>query len=141
MLTLNKITIIGYVGQDPVINSFPSGKQYASFSVATTENWIDKNTGEKKQLTEWHRIISFTAVDFIKEFVHSGSPVYLEGSLKKREFIDKDTGEKRQITEIIIHGKGIVNLLDSKNKKHLDEPNVPPPVLDDFPKDYGDDEL
>lgn len=135
MLTVNKVTIIGYVGKEPTIVSLPTGKSLASFNVATTEYWNDKNTGEKKQSTEWHRIISFISVDFIKENVHSGSPLYLEGSIKKREYLDN--GEKKTITEIIISIKGKIILLES-NKELFDEPE---PQINDFPKNYDNEEL
>lgn len=137
MITLNKVTLIGYVGQEPTIVSLSTGKSLASFNVATTEYWNDKNTGEKKQLTEWHRIVSFISVDFIKENIHSGSPVYLEGNIKKREYLDNTTGEKKPITEIIISIKGKIILLEP-NKKLFDEPE---PQINDFPKNYDNEEL
>jgi single-strand DNA-binding protein len=142
MLTINKVTIIGYVGKDPTFYTFQSGNQCANFSVATSESWIDKKTGEKRQITEWHRVISFTAVDFIREHIHSGDPVYLEGALRKREYIDNKTGEKKQITEIVISPRGKVNLLDSiKNVLNEPEEISIPPVINDFPKEYSTEDL
>lgn len=144
MLTVNKVTIMGYVGKDPACFTFPSGNQCANFNVATSDSWIDKKTGEKKEVTEWHRVVSFVSVNFIKENIHTGDPVYLEGSIRKREYIDNNTGEKKQITEIIISPyNGKVNKLDSSKKEisEPDEPLIPPPVIDDFPKSYKTEEL
>lgn len=150
MLTINEVKIMGYVGKEPDIYTFPTtGTRCAMFNVATTDSWIDKKTGEKREMTEWHRIISFVAVDLIMERVHAGVPVYLEGTLRKREYIDNKTNEKKQITEIIISPyRGRINLLDS-NKNILSEPeetaNPPippiPPVINDFPKSYDAEDL
>lgn len=100
MASLNKVQIIGNVGKDPEIREFPDGGLVANVTVATTDKWKDKNTGEKKEATEWHRI-SFTGrlAEIVEQYVTKGAPIYVEGSLHTRKYTDKDGAEK-YVTEI-----------------------------------------
>lgn len=115
-MSLNKVTLIGNVGQDPEIRSTQDGKELASFSLATTESWKDKNSGEKKDKTEWHRIVVFGPLaGIVKNYVKKGSKLYIEGQLKTREWTDKE-GVKRFTTEIILQGyTSNLQMLDSRN--------------------------
>tara|TARA_R110000737_G_scaffold219429_1_gene235498 strand:+ start:658 stop:1107 length:450 start_codon:yes stop_codon:yes gene_type:complete len=115
-MSLNKATLIGNVGQDPEIRQTKDGKDVASFSLATSESWKDKSSGEKRDKTEWHRIVVFSQglVGIIKSYVKKGSKLYLEGSLQTRKWTDKNDVEK-YTTEIILQGyNSTLQMLDSK---------------------------
>jgi single-strand DNA-binding protein len=103
MLTLNKVTLIGNVGRDPDIRTTQDGKEVASFTLATADVWRDKNTNEKKEKTEWHRIIVFpqNSVNFIKNNVRKGARLYVEGSLQTRKWQDQTNSDK-YVTEILL---------------------------------------
>ena len=92
---LNKVTLIGRLGKDPEIKELPSGDSVANFSIATTEKWKDKQSGEAKEAVEWHRINMFGKLaEIAGKYLKSGSLVYLEGSIKTRKWTDKDGIEK-----------------------------------------------
>ena len=112
MAGVNKAIIVGYLGSDPEIRYLQSGTAVANFSVATSETWNDKNTGEKKEKTEWHRIVAWGRLgEICGEYLHKGKQVYVEGSLYTEEWEDKD-GVKRYTTKIkasnmtMLGGKG-----------------------------------
>lgn len=101
MASVNKVTIIGNLGRDPENRYLPSGEQVASIAVATTENWTDKQSGEKKSLTEWHRISFFGKLaEIAGQYLKKGSQVYVEGKLRTQKYTDKD-GIERYQTQII----------------------------------------
>lgn len=101
MASVNKVTIIGNLGRDPENRYLPSGEQVTSIAVATTENWTDKQSGEKKSLTEWHRISFFGKLaEIAGQYLKKGSPVYVEGKLRTQKYTDKD-GIERYQTNII----------------------------------------
>ena len=105
--SLNKVQLIGNLGRDPEIRSMSSGSRVANFSIATTESWKDKSTGEKKEQTEWHNICVFgKLVDVIEKYVKKGSKVYISGSLKTRKWTDEASGEDKYKTEIVLNGFG-----------------------------------
>lgn len=119
---INKVTIVGFLGQDPILTHLPDGKPSATFSVATNETWKDKKTGEKKESTEWHRVVTFGKLaSIISQYAKSGSKVYIEGKLQTRKY-NKD-GVDHYITEILIPYKGMFKLLDG---------NVPSQVSSDL---------
>ncbi len=100
MPSLNKATIIGHLGKDPETRYLSDGKAVTNFSVATSEQWKDKDSGEKKEKTEWHRITAFGKLaEICAEYLHKGSLVYVEGKLSTRKWTDKD-GIDRYTTEI-----------------------------------------
>lgn len=100
MKGINKAVIVGTLGQDPEIRYTGDGKACASLSVATSEQWKDKTTGEKKESTEWHRISAFGRLaEIMGEYLHKGSQVYIEGKIKTRKWQDKE-GNDRYTTEI-----------------------------------------
>ena len=94
--SVNKVILVGNLGRDPEIKSFPSGDRIAEFSVATSERWNDKATGEKKEKTEWHRVVvrNDNLVKVVENYVKKGSKVYVEGQLQTREWTDQ-AGQKR----------------------------------------------
>ncbi len=95
MASLNKVTLIGNLGRDPETRYMPSGDAMTTISIATTENWKDKVTGEKKEMTEWHRISFFGKLaEIAGQYLKKGSSVYVEGSLRTRKYTDKDGIEK-----------------------------------------------
>lgn len=114
--SLNRVELIGYLGKDPEIRSFSNGGRVANFSVATSENWKDKNTGERREKTEWHRI-SVTAdglVGVIEKYISKGSKVFIEGKLETRKY-EKD-GRDHYTTEVVIKPySGRMIMLDSNN--------------------------
>jgi single-strand DNA-binding protein len=115
--SINRAFLIGNVGKDPEIRSFPSGDRVASFSVATSESWKDKASGEKKERVEWHKISCFNQglVKVIESYVKKGSKVYIEGQLETRKWTDKD-GVERYSTEIVLRPfRGELTLLSSKS--------------------------
>ncbi|MGV3741047.1 MAG: single-stranded DNA-binding protein [Burkholderiaceae bacterium] len=101
MATLNKVTLIGYLGHNPEIRYTASGDPVAHVTVATTETWKDKATGEKKEATEWHRIVLYRKLaEIVGQYLKKGSHVYIEGRLQTRKWTAKD-GTERYTTEII----------------------------------------
>ncbi|MEE3234754.1 MAG: single-stranded DNA-binding protein [Candidatus Latescibacterota bacterium] len=101
MAGVNKVIIVGNLGQDPEVRYTPSGAAVANFSVATSENWKDKTTGEQREQTEWHNIVVWNrTAELVKEYLKKGSKVYIEGSLQTRSWDDESSGQKRYKTEI-----------------------------------------
>ena len=145
----NKATIIGNIGRDPEIRSTQSGGKIANFSIATSETWTDKATGERKDKTQWHRITVFNErlVEHVEKHVKKGSKIMVEGQIETRKFIDKD-GVERETTEIVVgRFKGEVVVLSGRDgegsngggeEPRADAPKVAPkaaakakPVADD----------
>jgi len=121
MSSVNKVTILGTLGGDPQITSFPSGDRIAALAVATNERWTDKATGEKKEKTEWHKVVirNENLVRVAENYLSKGSKVYIEGQLQTREWTDKD-GTKRYATEIVIGKfKGELVLLSEGKEREV----------------------
>jgi single-strand DNA-binding protein len=115
--SLNKVQLIGRVGKDPEIRNTSNGNACANFSVATSESWKDKRSGEKKEKTEWHNVVVWNegTVKFIEDYVHKGDLVYVEGQMQTRKWEDKD-GNDRYSTEVVVQAfGGAVSLLHSKD--------------------------
>lgn len=101
MASVNKVIIVGNLGRDPEIRTFPSGDQVANVTIATTDRWRDKNTGENKESTEWHRVVfNGRLAEIVGQYLRKGSQVYVEGSLRTRKWTDQATGQERYATEI-----------------------------------------
>ena len=99
--SVNKVILIGNLGRDPEVRYLPSGDAVANFSIATTEKWKDKASGEMKEATEWHRVSFFGRLaEIAGEYLKKGSQVYIEGSLRTRKYQDKETGQDRYATDI-----------------------------------------
>jgi single-strand DNA-binding protein len=100
MASVNKVIIVGNLGRDPEMRTFPSGDRVANVTIATTDRWKDKQTGEMKEATEWHRVVfNGRLAEIAGEYLRKGSQVYLEGSLRTRKWTDKD-GVEKYTTEI-----------------------------------------
>jgi single-strand DNA-binding protein len=104
--SLNKVLLIGRLGADPEIKQMVNGKSVARLSLATSQSWKDKNTGEKKEKTEWHRIVVFNEglVNVVQQYLKKGAQVYIEGQLSTRKWKDEKSGQDKYSTEIIIQG-------------------------------------
>ncbi|UWI83391.1 single-stranded DNA-binding protein [Wolbachia endosymbiont of Howardula sp.] len=118
--TINKVILIGNLGKDPDIRTTHTGKEMASFSLATSEKWTDKISGIRTEKIEWHNIVVFSEglVKILKEFAHKGSKIYLEGSLRTRKWTDQNGVEKNIVEIIVDHFNGGLTLLDTKNHTH-----------------------
>ena len=142
--SLNKVLLIGRLGADPEIKQMVNGKSVARLSLATSQSWKDKNTGEKKEKTEWHTIAVFSEglVRLCEQYLKKGSKVYIEGALQTRKWQDKD-GADRYTTEIAIKNYGgTLIMLDSANggqssgqlgSQNTLAPQVPASLDDDIP--------
>lgn len=101
MASVNKVIIVGNLGNDPEIRTFDNGGMIATISVATTDRWTDRNTGEQREATEWHRItFNNRLAEIVRDYLKKGSAVYVEGSLHTRKWQDPQTGQDRYSTEI-----------------------------------------
>ena len=119
--SVNKVIIMGNLGKDPEIRNFPNGGRVCNFSVATSESWRDKNSGEKQERTQWHNIsiLSDPLVNIAERFLKKGSKVYLEGQLETRKWQD-NSGSDRYSTEIVLRPyKGEITLIDNKADSNM----------------------
>ncbi|MFL1781087.1 Single-stranded DNA-binding protein [Candidatus Hepatincolaceae symbiont of Richtersius coronifer] len=120
---VNKVILLGNLGQDPEIRYAQSGSKIASFSVATSESWKDKISGERKTLTQWHKVVVFNdnLADVVEKYIKKGSKVYLEGALQSRKYTGSD-GVEKNITEVVISQfKGEIQIIDSRNSGESSE--------------------
>lgn len=113
--SLNKATIIGRLGKDPEIRTMQDSRQLATFSIATSDSWVDKSTNERVEKTEWHNIVIFNErlVEIAQKYLSKGSKVYIEGSLKTRKWVDNNNND-RYTTEIVLQFNATLIILDSK---------------------------
>ena len=104
--SLNKVLLIGRLGADPEIRQMVNGKSVARLSLATSQSWKDKNTGERKEKTEWHRVVVFNEglVNVVQQYLKKGAQVYVEGQLTTRKWKDEQSGQDKYSTEIVIQG-------------------------------------
>jgi len=104
--SVNKVLLIGRLGADPEIKQMINGKSVARISLATSQSWKDKNTGEKKEKTEWHRIVVFNEglVNVVRQYLKKGAQVYIEGQLSTRKWKDEKSGQDKYSTEVVIQG-------------------------------------
>jgi single-strand DNA-binding protein len=117
-MSINKVILVGNVGQDPEIRTTQDGREIANFSIATSESWKDKNTGERKDKTEWHRCVVFSQglVNIIKNYVKKGTKLYIEGSLQSRKWTDNQ-GTEKTTTEIVLQNyNSTLQILDSRER-------------------------
>lgn len=113
---VNKVIILGRLGQDPEVRYAPSGAVFANMTVATSEQWRDKQTGEQKEQTEWHRVVvSGKLAEIAGEYLRKGSEVYLEGKLRTRKWTDQ-SGVEKYTTEVLVGVGGSMQMLGSKQE-------------------------
>ena len=118
--SLNKVLLIGRLGADPEIKQMVNGKSVARLSIATSNTWKDKSTGEKKEKTEWHRVVIFSEglVNVVKQYVKKGTQVYIEGQLTTRKWKDEKSGLDRYSTEVLLQGfNSSFKILSSKSNQ------------------------
>jgi|ERR1700733_3205515 len=125
--SVNRVTLLGNVGRDPEIHSTQSGTKIANISIATSERWTDKNSGEKKERTEWHRVVVFNPnlVPVVEKYVKKGSRIYVEGSLQTRKWTAQD-GTEKYSTEVVLQAFGGQLVLLGGGDKSDDEPSRQP---------------
>ena len=114
--SINKVILVGNLGRDPEIRSTSDGREIANLAIATSESWKDKNTGERKDKTEWHRVAIFNEglVNVVKNYVKKGSKVYIEGALQTRKWVDAQ-GQEKYTTEIVLQGyNSTLTMLDAR---------------------------
>jgi single-strand DNA-binding protein len=132
MASINKVFLIGYLGQDPEVRYMPSGKAVANISIATSESWKDKNTGEKQERTEWHRAVFFSPLaEIVGQYLRKGSLAFIEGRLQTRKWQDKN-GVERYTTEIVANE---MKMLGGKSDRAGG--NSSPPFTDGSEPEYG----
>ena len=141
--SLNKVLLIGRLGADPEIKQMVNGKSVARLSLATSQSWKDKNTGEKKEKTEWHRVVVFNEglVNVVQQYLKKGAQVYVEGQITTRKWKDEQSGQDKDSTEILIQGYnssltmlggGNQNSIASQdNKQSFDDSSMTQNELDD----------
>lgn len=114
---INKVIIVGNLGQDPETRYMPSGGAVTNISIATSETWKDKNTGQQQERTEWHRVVFFNRLaEIAGEYLRKGSKVYIEGALRTRKWQDQNTGQDRYTTEIVANE---MQMLDSRGGDNM----------------------
>ena len=116
--SLNKVLLIGRLGADPEIKQMVNGKSVARLSLATSNRWKDKNTGERKEKTEWHRVVIFNEglVNVVQQYVKKGAQIYIEGQLTTRKWRDEKSGQDKYSTEIVLQGyNSSLTMLGGKN--------------------------
>jgi single-strand DNA-binding protein len=139
--SLNKVLLIGRLGADPEIKQMSNGKNVARMSLATSDSWKDKNTGEKKEKTEWHRVVIFNEglVNIVQQYLKKGAQIYIEGQLTTRKWKDEQSGQDKYSTEIILQGYNstlkmlntrIGNDLSGKASEAISNENTSAPLND-----------
>jgi single-strand DNA-binding protein len=113
MAGVNKVILIGHLGQDPEVRHMPSGDAVANVSLATSESWKNK-AGEKQEKTEWHKVVFFGKLaEIVKQYLHKGSKIYVEGKLRTRKWQGQD-GQDRYTTEVVVDMNGTMQMLDGR---------------------------
>jgi len=111
---INKVIVLGHLGKDPEVKYMANGKAVANLSIATSESWRDKSTGQQQERTEWHRVVLFGKLaDIADQYLRKGSLVYIEGQLQTRKWTDQ-SGQDRYTTEIVVSIGGTMQMLDRK---------------------------
>jgi len=132
---VNKVILIGNLGADPEVRYMPSGDAVANVRLATSESWKDRNTGETQERTEWHRVVFFGKLaEIVKQYVHKGSKIYVEGKLRTRKWQGQDR-QDRYSTEVVVDFNGTMQMLDSRggggggsSVPFADDPGGPAPA-------------
>ena len=125
--SLNKVQLIGRLGADPEIKQMVNGKNVARLSIATSQSWKDKNSGERKEKTEWHRIVIFNEglVGVVQQYLKKGANVYIEGQLRNRKYTDQ-TGMEKNISEVVLQGYNTTfTMVDNRNNSDINELSSP----------------
>ena len=135
--SLNKVQLIGRLGADPDIKQMVNGKNVARLSIATSQSWKDKSSGERKEKTEWHRVVIFNEglVGVVQQYLKKGANVYVEGQLSTRKWKDESSGQDKYSTEVVLQGyNSSLTMLDNRNSK-TDNSNLVSENKSALPKD------
>lgn len=128
MASLNRTTLIGNLGAAPLLRYLPDGSPVATISIATTDKWKDRTTGEIKEKTEWHRVVFFKKLaETVAEYLKSGSQIYIEGKLHTRKWTDKE-GIERYTTEIVANAMQMLGKKSGGDAQRAPDDDVPPPT-------------
>ncbi len=120
--SVNKVTLIGNLGRDPEVRAMQNGDKIVQLSVATSDRWRDKNSGEQRERTEWHRVVIFNDAlgKIAEQYLKKGSTVYLEGQLQTRKWTDQQSGQDKYTTEVVLQRyRGELTLLGSRSENQL----------------------
>ena len=120
--SVNKVILVGNLGRDPEVRSMNSGDKVCNLSVATSESWNDKNTGERQERTEWHRVVIFDQrlIDVCEKYLKKGSKLYIEGQLQTRKWTDQQGIEKYSTEVVLQRFRGELTMLDSRGSSNFD---------------------
>ncbi|MDC3107454.1 single-stranded DNA-binding protein [SAR86 cluster bacterium] len=130
---INKVILLGNLGADPELRTTAGGDAVATISIATSDSWKDKNTGEDQQKTEWHRVVFFRRMaEVVGQYLKKGSSVYIEGQLQTNSYEDKNTGEKKFSTQIIARD---MQMLGSRNNSETQSNSSEEASMDQTPMD------
>ena len=142
---VNKATLIGHVGKDPEIRTMQNGSKVASFSLATSESWKEKSTGERKSKSQWHNIVIFNEglIKLTESYIKKGSKLYLSGQIETRKWTDQATGQDKYTTEIVLKQfRGEITMLDSRDEQGANTAQTAKPQAQvEEPLDGMDDEI
>jgi single-strand DNA-binding protein len=122
--SVNKVILIGNLGRDPEIRSTQNGKRIANLSVSTSESWKDKNSGERKERTEWHRVVVYNdgLAEVVEKYLKKGAKVYIEGALQTHKWTD-NSGQEKYTTEVVLQPyNGVLTMLDANRSNGSDSP-------------------
>ena len=146
--SLNKVQLIGRLGADPEIKQMVNGKNVARLSIATSQSWKDKNSGERKEKTEWHRVVIFNEglINVIQQYLKKGANVYLEGQLSTRKWKDEKSGQDKYSTEVVLQGyNSSLTMLGGKNNPNnsneASQEKSSLPKAENIPSNDLDDEI
>ena len=130
---INKVILLGNLGSDPELRTTAGGDAVATISIATSDSWKDKNTGEEQQKTEWHRVVFFRRMaEVVGQYLKKGSSVYIEGQLQTNSYEDKNTGEKKFSTQIVARD---MQMLGSRNSSETQSNSTEEASMDQTPLD------
>ncbi|EBY6939058.1 single-stranded DNA-binding protein SSB2 [Salmonella enterica subsp. enterica serovar Chester] len=125
---VNKVILVGHLGQDPEVRYMPNGGAVANLTLATSESWRDKQDGEIREHTEWHRVVVFGKLaEIASEYLRKGAQVYIEGLLRTRKWTDQ-SGQDKYTTEVVVGQNGTMQMLGRRDSQPLQEPQTPPPA-------------
>ena len=149
--SINKVILVGNLGRDPEVGALQNGDRVVRLSIATSEKWKDKSSGEPRERTEWHRVVIFNEPvgRIAEQYLQKGSTVYLEGQLQTRKWTDQETGQDRWTTEVVLQRfKGELTLLGSRNQSFNNikeevssKDDIEKPKILDEPLSIDDDEI
>ena len=130
---INKVILLGNLGADPELRTTAGGDAVATISIATSDSWKDKNTGEEQQKTEWHRVVFFRRMaEVVGQYLKKGSSVYIEGQLQTNSYEDKNTGEKKYSTQIVARD---MQMLGNRNNNETQSNSLEESSMDQTPMD------